>query len=250
MKGKDIVEKVRKIFNLDKSDRYGFAIYVGFNENIKKRDFMMILQNPGSPGKKEEKEIKNSTNDKKALDLNIKYMKEWIERKNNWFWSGNKERSSSGFIEILRKLLDVEELNKQEILNYVYLTDIVKKRGETEEIDKIIKEKGKKERKQKAESHKLIKKEIKIVKPKLIFVIGTRAWESIKEIYGLEPKQSCKKEEKVTKAHGYLFKIKNGPYVIPLAHFSGRNNYLRESYLDYLEEGVNKYNAIEVDEKK
>jgi hypothetical protein len=81
-------------------------------------------------------------------------------------------------------------------------------------------------------------------KNKLIFAFSSRTWEQICSEFIQELKPQ---ERKVSNVHGRLYRSDTLPaYFIPLAHFSQRqyNNYLRNSYFDYLEEGIKKYSAI------
>lgn len=221
MKGEDFVEK---IWRTHSSNRKIDIVF--FNEELKNVDFMLILQNPGNCGKEKEKiesALKNK-NRSEFIEANLFGMRNWIKEKNSTFWTE--------FISLFNKILK-ENLSFDNIFNKIYLTDAIKIRGKTEDINKYI-----------ANSSNLIKMEIEHVSPKLIFTISSRSWEMLQKIYNDMFENLDDDDKKIIRAHGKLFKIKNGPYIIPLAHFSGRNNFLRTSYFDYLQKGLNKYKKI------
>jgi len=235
----EFIRQIKGIFDIRSNDRYSFAIY---SKKIEPRDFMIIMQNPGDPDKDEIKAIKKSESDLEAIEENIKAMKKWIEnKKNKEFWDS--------FISNLNKIQELQDLKKDNILDYFHITDLIKKRAYTHKVDEkkgyeesvedILKNQAKRK-----ESYELLENEIKEVNPKLIFAISTRTWDNLKEIYKdkIIAVKNNKLNCKVTRAHGYLFKVgKEGPYIIPLAHFSGQNNFLRDSYFKYLKEGINRF---------
>ena len=87
-------------------------------------------------------------------------------------------------------------------------------------------------------------------KLELLFVFSTRSWNIIRNNYSLDRMYRNDIEDaNVTKAHGYLYKVTNSHkifYIIPLVHmsFNGYGKSLRNSYFDYLEEGLRIFSNI------
>jgi hypothetical protein len=84
---------------------------------------------------------------------------------------------------------------------------------------------------------KLLLDEIKDVEPQYILSLGSPAWESFRDNL-LDDKSVSKKP--VTQVHGLRFEIGDtGIMYVPLAFFPGTSQYLRDSYFEYFESGIN-----------
>lgn len=212
-----------------------FCFYYSEND-IKTARFIMIMQNPGQgknhENKEENKELLNATT-ANFIEINKKYLIKWLRADNK------------GFIEpfinklFLHKLIEYkysEEDSFQENLFRDFLfTDVVKCRTTTHHINNFV---------DICFANYLLK-ELKLIgSNKLIFVFGSRAWESIYHSDAFINKSEHKKEmNKVSQAHGFWFASKMlNSYFIPLAHFSRVqfNKFLRNSYFYYLEDELKK----------
>ena len=100
------------------------------------------------------------------------------------------------------------------------------------------------------EDEELLKIEIQTCRPKLIFVFGSMAWESIKDKYSVRPWNREVQVGNVSKSHGHLYDLvdkKTSQKVsvcLPLMFFSGSyspNKCPRDSYFYYLVEGINNF---------
>ena len=229
---KKAVDYLRKEIKL--SDGAEFTLY-SLPDGKKRQPYMFIMQNPGMGRKKDYKkeidDIKNAKGGLEKVNQFKRYLIVWLKKNSNFM---------TNFLNLLKKyqLITFDDVNayiEDRFLKDFYVTDLVKCRADTNwlgtnrkrgEIDPSVC------------FNKFLKEEITKVKPKLIFLFSSRAWDVFKKIYNLST-------EKLKNAHGNLFKIKDGAYIIPLAHFSQRqfNNYLRDSYFDYLEEGIKAYTS-------
>ena len=194
------------------------------------------MQNPNEgKGVNEEKEnapLREAT-ENNVIDIHKEHLFVWLKKNKSFL---NK------FIKKLNeyKLINYSEKDvnfKTRLLEDFLFTDVVKCRSRTENLnDHHIKTCG----------TTYLKNELeKFGKNKLIFVFSSRSWEFIHENY-LNDEPSYKDNNKISQEHGKLFfsKTMNSCF-IPLAHFSQRefNNYLRNSYFDYLEEGLKNYSS-------
>ena len=225
---KDILQRLRvHYFNgEDKKNEYTY-----YNLDLSHKKFMIIIQNPGSGKKKsqERNELNATSTDEEFIRVCRKYLQLWINEKiNKEFWNN--------FINKLKKI--EPELTTENILDYFSITDIIKRRTKNRQ-DKL---------KVEGFERSILEEEIKSIAPQLIFVFGSRAWNSIRDIFkeNIIPKSNCNIKKPVNKAHGHLFQLKTlNIYIIPALHFSNkvRMNCPRESYSDYLEEGINKFKS-------
>ena len=204
--------------------------------NAKSCRYIMILQNPGIPKnwkKRNEYKALLNTNRSKFIDISQEYLYEWLYKKNYNF-------SEKFFSALKRNNLinynDLELYLKGQFFSDFLFMDLVKCRADTAEIRDLHIDTC---------TENYLQKEIEVYgKNKLIFAFSSRTWEHIsyKFIRGLKPE-----ERKVSNVHGLLFRSDTLPaHFIPLAHFSQRqyNNYLRNSYFEYLDEGLKKYSAL------
>ncbi len=114
------------------------------------------------------------------------------------------------------------------------MTDLIKYRVKTKNID---------DKHCKAGFKNHLKKELEYIDPKLIFVFSSNTWDTIKEKIDIEPIDDKVDVDNVASNHGYLFRTNHtsiDTYIIPLTHFSmvSYSNTLRNSYFDYLKEGI------------
>jgi len=132
-----------------------------------------------------------------------------------------------------------------------YFTDAVKCRAPTNKLKDEHFEKC---------FEKFLNEEIRYLKPKLIFAFSSRAWNILKKKVRMkgvgEAPPIIKRgtegrthEPSLVKAHGYLYMHSRGHFIIPLAHMSRKQFafYLRNSYFDYLENGLRVYKKHALD---
>jgi uracil-DNA glycosylase len=141
--------------------------------------------------------------------------------------------SEQGLIEYdsLEKYLD------DEFYSDFVLTDVVKYRVSTSEID------GSRGGNAEASYETFLNSELDALDPDLIFSFGSRCWQVLYRNLDLEPVDpEDVLTDTVTNSHGYAFEYDDG-YVIPLTHFSGRNTFLRNSYYEYLQSGIESFTS-------
>lgn len=238
---KDLLKEAKKnakdVFNEKDKSLIKKLSYTFYPPRSKNPEFMLILQNPGKY-KKDNKSDKDEKNEIKAVFRYPEKLSEFFNiALEDWLFKKN-ETFMLRFLEIINNSRK-SKITEKNFLEYMYFTDLVKYRAGTEDI-KI----GKKENAE-ASFDEFIKAEIEELKPKLIFTFSTRTWEIIKR--KMNPKLVNKNIKysnlsAVTNAHGFLYKSQNSDiYIIPLVHFSRRNFFLRNSYFDYMKEGVDTY---------
>jgi hypothetical protein len=206
----------------------------------RKKDWMIILQNPG--------ENKLPIPDSEAF-------KQWMKTK--------QKTSFKQILGEIKKLFesnyafskysisddrDYEKYVNEDFFNDFHVTDLVKINAPMGVLDIILKH-------QKEKWLNILKKEISFVQPKYILTFSKRTWEAIRSMYTLNTLNSLnnpyisnmsKQDNKkltITKVHGICYQIMGNRYkcnIIPLAFLpgSGQNNPLRNSYSDYLREGL------------
>jgi hypothetical protein len=220
----------------DTIDYSSFGLYY-FDQDAKKSKYIMVMQNPGLPSAWQNfEECKDYSKIKEGDDFvpNMqRYLIKWLKDKNPHFYKP--------FFESLREygLICYNDLDKylaDDFFSDFLVTDLVKCRAKTENIKKDYIEKC---------AGDYLCKELECYAPrKLIFAFSSRTWEFLSLRFLVEKLNGD--ERRVSNVHGMLFKsnILNA-HLIPLAHFSQRqfNNYLRNSYFDYLKEGLRDYNA-------
>ncbi len=202
---------------------YGFQRKFGmvFNRYIQKERETTRVTNISS-------EIRNESND----------LKGWILNESNRIFFKR-------FFDLLNpSVLKYDDFNDYvksgKIYNDVYFFDAVKCRCKTEDLKNsnfinCIKN--------------FFERELDLLtKIELIFVFSTRSWEAFNTIYSPVPKRDCfpSPDGRITKCHGYLYSIEINRRivkVIPLVHMSpiSFNNTLRDSYFDYLMNGLDLY---------
>jgi len=205
-------------------------------KDVKKSKYIIVMQNPGLPknweNKPEYQEL-SQIKGNRFISTSKKYLIEWLKEENMNF--------CKSFFAVLREygliqFNDFDEYLKNNFLYDFIVTDLVKCRAGTEEVDS---------ENIKTCSNRYLFNEIEHYgKNKLVFAFSSRTWEFLYSKFITEQNNQNKK---VSNAHGKLFpsKIAN-TYFIPLAHFSQRqfNNYLRDSYFYYLKEGLKDYKKI------
>lgn len=192
-----------------------------------KWSFMIILQNPGKGDQL-----------KKDCPFDEAGIKEWFMEKDK----------KTTFEDIFKTLIKYEGIKEKikyrdnykdyienDFLDDFYVTDLIHIRCTTGTMDKIMKKQGEK-------WAGLLKEEIIKVSPEYIISFGSRTWEALKEIF----KDDLVNKSKVTKEHGNVFPITKEiqTNIIPLAFIPGTSQYLRTSYIDYLEQGLQKHLKI------
>lgn len=204
----------------------------------------MLMQNPGIGSKLNKEKLENSKKQfesyKKKFESDTNNIGEWISSKPYY-------KFFKTFFKLLKSkgLISFDEFDNYtkggNLYNDVYFFDVVKCKKNTENVTPCNLTNC---------PNKFFYEEFKLFnKLEFIFVFGARTWEVFKKKF---PKtelvdKGLKIESKtVTQIHGYLYKSDidgRSVYVIPLVHMSPRifNNLLRNSYFDYLEEGLVKY---------
>ncbi|PIN93455.1 hypothetical protein COU54_02950 [Candidatus Pacearchaeota archaeon CG10_big_fil_rev_8_21_14_0_10_31_24] len=232
--GKEIEELIKPYLKKSKDNNY-FKYYVSTIDGRPKKIFF-LLEKPGRPQDKKQNEESESESERIAklkygeyeehIGICIEYLKKWIKK--------NKV-----FQEILEKygfLLDEE--------NYA-ITDTMKLTPAfyDEFYDKFSKKERKKTEIKEAEKNirkimiKILKKEIGLINPQVIFIMGTGALKYITDNFKFE-ENMCKK---ICKIHGDLFKVKDKEmWVMPLLHPSDRTNYPKKAYTYYMQVGIEK----------
>jgi uracil-DNA glycosylase len=209
-----------------------------------KPKYMIIMQNPGLP--KNSKDYKNEVLELEKekefaakIEIWQKYFKKWVVKNKVFFEEFFENLKKFGLI----KFDSFQTYVEHQMFNDFYVTDAVKCRASTKELkddhfDKCFKN--------------FLKKEIDYLNPKLIFAFSSRTWNILKEkmdkmenIEKAPPIKECeakghKHEPTLVQAHGYLYSRGNERFIIPLAHMSKRQLqfYLRNSYFDYLPDGL------------
>jgi uracil-DNA glycosylase len=227
----DIQLLVDEIIDCNKCNFNKQKVLYFTNENPK---IAFVMQNPGSEGKQEKEDIKGKTNSEMVYVWR-KYLKKWIRRNNNFFDPFFQRLSEYKLI----NYKDFETFLTNQIFNEIYITDAIKCRVKTEEL-----------RSENFDNCSgFLLQELRAANQlNLIFAFGARTWDWFLKKYAPQIINDNVDiaNKKVTNAHGYLFKmnIDNQNYfIIPLLHMSPRivNNILRNSYFDYLEDGLREY---------
>jgi uracil-DNA glycosylase len=195
-----------------------------------------VMQNPGAEGKQEKEEIKDKASSERVYVWR-KYLMKWISGNSNFFDPFFQRLSTHKLI----NYKDLETFLTNQIFNEIYFTDAIKCRVRTGEL-----------RSEHFENCSgFLLQELKAADQlNLIFAFGARVWDFFLNKYSpqLMNDNVDIANKKITHVHGYLFKmnIDNRDYcIIPLLHMSPRivNNLLRNSYFDYLEDGLMKYDS-------
>ena len=244
-------DRIREVFDLVREcqdcafKKRGFTFYADHASGYK---YMLILQNPlWNPKRyKEEKEKAEQARD---LEQRVRVHQGYMLR---WFLSRN-ERFIIRFLDLCKKYRLIEYGNPRTYIEDrrffedFYVTDLIKYWCKTQEI--------KDEHLRHAIDH--LATEVDAVKPNLAFVFGTRVWETFQDRFHPEPCQELtgidpeRGDNRVSNVHSYLFSsvsksIGHKFFVIPLAHMSERARYmlLRDSYFEYLEDGLRCFSSL------
>jgi len=235
--------ELRQLFTTGYKDSikyHSFCFYYS-HEDAKKSKFVIVMQNPGLPQQwRESDEYKDMS---KANKNNfVAHMQTHLID-----WLKVNRRFAEGFFKALseNKLIhygNLEEYLEKQFLSDFLVTDLVKCRAETKTL---------KEEHIKTCAKFYLSKEIQSYgRGKLIFAISSRTWEFLRTKFNakqVRPRfvgEAHDDDQTVAKAHGKLFRSEAlNSYFIPLAHFSQRqfNNYLRDSYFEYLKDGLKEY---------
>lgn len=165
---------------------------------------------------------------RRQVRVNQGYLEDWLWRRN--------QRFSEGFFPVLSDhgLISYDSLKgylRGDFFDDFVLTDVVKYRVSTGEIDGGVK--GNAE----VSYDEYLYPELEALDPDLIFSFGSRCWKVLLRNLDLDAVGDGELTDTVTNAHGHAFRSDDW-YVIPLTHFSGRNTFLRDSYYEYLSEGI------------
>jgi len=245
---KDLINEIYECTDCDHKDGCNKVYYKQrLNPHI-----AIILQNPGPPAKnyeKKEKEILGNLSHEEKAVYHSNELKKWL------LGSYNKEFFLK-FFSLLEahNVIDTGIKGYTELENYicsgdiyndVYFTHGLKCRGRTNDF---------KPKHYNYCFNKYIKREIsRLPNLKLIFVFSTRTWDSFYGEFAPVPIQNTFiYNMKVTQVHGNVFKVSlqtkgsnlvRPVHVIPLVHMSPntRNNTLRNSYFEFLREGLEYY---------
>jgi uracil-DNA glycosylase len=218
------------------SNKYHSFTFYYDPQKVEKSKYIIVMQNPGLPknwSNLKEYQMLSQTKHDNFISISREYLIQWFRNENTNF--------HEKFFNVLKEygLVQFNNLDnylKNNFLSDFIVTDLVKCRAKTEKI--------------KSEnitvcSNRFLFNEIHHYgKNKLVFAFSSRAWESL---YSKFIEDQNNDDRRVSNSHGKLFPVINtNLYFIPLAHFSQRqyNNYLRESYFDYLKEGLEQYRKL------
>lgn len=214
-------------------NKFSYTFYFDW-ERDESPSFMFLVQNPGPLVSRrhlddEADELLDTASYLEQVRVNRGYLKNWLWRQNSRF--------SEGFFPLLAEHGLIQYDSLEEYLNGAFysdfiLTDVVKYRVSTSEIG------GGRGGNAEVSYDTLLSSELEAIEPDLIFAFGSRCWQVLYRNLDLEPIQDdAELTTSVTNAHGYSFQY-DGGCVIPLTHFSGQNSFLRNSYHDYLDDGL------------
>lgn len=203
--------------------------------HVDKAKFLFIMQNPAIPPdwpkSNDFKILPTFVTDQEFIRYNRNSLFDWLNGKNKPFLEPFLQRLKAN------KLISYDssdsELRKRLLEDFLF-TDLVKCRAKTSQIN--------------ADKDKCyttyLKSEIEeFGRSKLIFIISSRSWHTIFTSMILKQVSKGVSTDKTNLAnvHGKLFRCDElDSYIIPLVHFSQTQfyNYLRNSYFDYLNEGL------------
>lgn len=167
------------------------------------------------------------------VNVNQRYLKDWLLGKNKQF--------AETFFSILREfdLIEYDDLDsylEQAFYDDFVLTDLVKYRVTTQELS------SSKGGNAELSCDAFLKPELMALDPDLVFCFGSYCWPVLYRNLDLEPVEGGAQAmtSTVTNAHGFIYES-NSTYVLPLMHFSRQNQSLRNSYFEYLREGLANY---------
>lgn len=240
-KAKDYLEDEFKneIEDLSEEGKKKFTYTFYFDwKNDNNPEYMFLIQNPGKIKKwhLDIEGIKKALKSDKTYHETIKIYRTYL---NKWLLEDNKKfqknffqlLNSKGLIHNKKKYFDYDSKTiKEEFFKKFYVTDLVKYRVKTEDIEDKV------DGNADVSYKKFLRSEIDWFKPKIIFLFGSRCWKILERHRDLKliTSNQIRNRKNITDVHGHVFEYEFG-YVIPLAHFSGQNQFLRSSYINYLE---------------
>lgn len=201
--------------------------------------YMFLVQNPGELVSARHLDdeaaelvaaVTSDTPYRDQVRVNRGYLKDWLWRRNRRFAGNFFPRLDA------HNLIDIDGVEPyldDGFYNDFVLTDLVKYRVATKHID--ADPGGNAE----ASFDAFLQPELDALDPDLVFCFGSRCWKVLYRNLDVTPVKApeTRLTDTVTNAHGYLFRT-DDTYIIPLTHFSGRNSFLRDSYYDYLDDGL------------
>ena len=222
-----------------KRDTFNTFCFYYSEAEVREARFIMIMQNPGQgtdyATTDENIELIHATSNN-FIEINQKYLLKWLRGKNKAFIKPfiNKLKEHG----LVSYSFSEDGNYENSLLKDFLFTDVVKCRATTSETKEYVD----------TCFNNYLVHELKLFgENKLIFVFGTRAWTTIykhDEFVDKTKSDNHKQMHLVSQAHGFLFpsKIPN-TFFIPLSHFSQTqfNKFLRNSYFDYLEQGLKQY---------
>ncbi|OKY77098.1 MAG: hypothetical protein BTN85_2191 [Candidatus Methanohalarchaeum thermophilum] len=246
-----------------------------------KPDLMLLMETPGKLKEEEDsrhEKAKNLVNFGFIDNLKIyrEFFQRWLGDKDNL-----REEFTESFLEKLNSKLDYLENYERNLDNYfpedsseintkhscffkdLYVTDTISYRIKGGDILVDMKKEG----------LNIFLEEIAHIKPEIIFVFGGKAWESITRLNerdsinlelvekGKDDGNEMSEDDGITDVHGSSWKLdfSNKPdlemeltdqelpkkvHIIPLAHMSRTKMYIKDSYFDYLEKGLESYDKL------
>lgn len=197
--------------------------------------FGFFLQNPGTLKPRHEgRDLLAASNPLDYVEVYQRYAAEWFVDKNEHF--------SGRFFPLLGDLglIDIDDWKtyvQGKFFEDFYMTDLVKYRVTTGDI----------KAKHRTESYEeQLKHELEALDLELVFAFSSRLWKTLHEEVDLEGlTDGAPDSDSVSSCHGHLYRAGEplDSFVIPLSHYSGQifGHYLRDSYFEYLEEGLMKF---------
>lgn len=194
-----------------------------------------FLQNPGTlKARHEGKDLLNASDPLDYIAVYQRYAAEWFVLKNKHF--------AGRFFPILDELdlIQVQDWKtyvKDAFFDDFYMTDLVKYRVTTGDIE---------DQHRKESYEEQLKHELEAIDIDLAFAFSSRLWKTLHEEVPLEPRSAGAPESSsVSECHGHLYQAGKplNCEVIPLSHYSRQiyGHYLRDSYFDYLQEGLGQF---------
>ncbi|GBE56336.1 uracil DNA glycosylase superfamily protein [archaeon BMS3Bbin16] len=232
VKKKNLVNK-HKAGQLEESDIHTrFHVY---SKGTQTR-FMFIMEKPGEGGKEGKYLGQSFLDGEKLVDFS-EYVKRRQKAFIKWIDKQNKLFELKSFFDTVNTVLALKEpIGKdQKFFEHVHVTDVQKCIDGTP--GKCF--------------NKFLIEEIKLLQPDLVFCFGSTAWGKIKACKDFEVKSAdgYGGSMKIKDIHGRLFNFKINDkivWVMPCLHFSfrTRNSAPRNSYMDCIKEGLERFKEI------
>jgi uracil-DNA glycosylase len=237
-----------------------FTIFVDEDKNY---EFMFVLQNPLKP-KKHMKEYEDEKKKSESAPTLAKRVEVHRDHMSGWFLEPANFEFMKEFLKSFKKFDLIPEWNFEDdssIREYIrgkdfrfyrkfFVTDLVKYWCDPEDIKRNLEDP---EYDRHITEH--LKAEIKLAKPQLVLAFGRLVWDQLKKEFHPEPHQRLEgidpyRDKTVSNVHGFVFHAKPSSidqdfFIIPLVHMSNnaRNRLLRDSYFEYLREGLRYYSS-------